>query len=62
MLSATRQLLLDAGAAAERITTEADPATAIRRAIGLAAPGDLVVVLAESGEALPVIRESAGSL
>jgi cyanophycin synthetase len=55
MLSTTRQLLLDAGAAAERITTEADPATAIRRAMGLAAPGDLVVVLAEPGEALPVI-------
>jgi len=62
MLSATRQLLLDAGMATERITTEADPATAIRRAMGLAAPGDLVVVLAEPGEALPVIREYAGSL
>jgi cyanophycin synthetase len=55
MLSATRQLLLDAGAAAERITTEADPATAITRALRMAAPGDLVVVLAEPGEALPVI-------
>lgn len=55
MLSATRQLLLDAGAAAERITTEADPATAITLALRMAAPGDLVVVLAEPGEALPVI-------
>ena len=62
MLSATRQLLLDAGVAVECIITEADPGTAIRRAMDLAEPGDLVVVLAESGDALPVIRESAGSL
>lgn len=57
MLSTTRQLLIDAGMAVERITTEVDPGTAITRVLGLAAPGDLVVVLAEPGDALPVITE-----
>ena len=57
MLSATRQLLLDAGVAPDRIATEADPSTAIARTLHMAAPGDLVVVLAEPGEALPVIAE-----
>ena len=62
MLIHTRQRLLDSGISVERLTTEADPVTAIRMALSAAAPGDLVVLLAEPAMALPIIEEFIADL
>jgi cyanophycin synthetase len=60
MLTASRELLTGCGVATERIRTEADPHSAIRAALDSARPGDLVVLLAEPAEALPVIDSYGG--
>jgi cyanophycin synthetase len=57
MLARNRRLLEDSGVAAERIVTEVDRQEAVRLALGLARPGDLVVLLAQDREAIPVIKE-----
>ena len=57
MLARNRRLLEDRGVAADRIVTEVNRQEAVRRALELARPGDLVVVLAQDWEAIPVIRE-----
>jgi len=62
MLIHTRQRLLDSGISLERLTAEADPVTAIRMALSAAAPGDLVVLLAEPAMALPIIEEFIADL
>ena len=58
MLTRSREVLLDNGFDEGRITSEADPDEAIRTALAIARPGDLVVVLAEPYEALPVLRDA----
>ena len=60
MLAAARGLLTGCGLAVERIHTEADPHSAIRAAPESARPGDLVVLLAEPADALPVIDSYCG--
>ena len=62
MLTSARELLTGSGVAAERIRTESDPRRAIRVALESARPGDLVVLLAEPAEALPVIDSLGGSV
>jgi len=58
MLSAGRGHLLDAGVPAGSISTDADPAQAIRATLDAARPGDLVVLLAKHQHGLPVIAEA----
>ena len=53
MLSMTRRLLLEDGVEEDRITTERDPGPAVRTALALARPGDLVVLLTEPSDAMP---------
>lgn len=57
MLARSARLLEGCGVPPDRITTQPDPAEAIRAALRRAQPGDLVVVLAEPYQALPVIDE-----
>jgi cyanophycin synthetase len=55
MLAGATRALVNHGVPAERVHTVADPTEAIRTAVQAARAGDLLVVLAEPGEALPVI-------
>ena len=57
MLARTAGVLRGQGVPAERVTTVREPVEAIREVLGRARPGDLVVLLAEPAEALPVINE-----
>lgn len=57
MLSSTRQGLLDNGFRDGQITTAANPDEAVRATLAMAGPGDLVVVLAEPYDVLPVLRD-----
>ncbi|MEX0581388.1 MAG: Mur ligase family protein, partial [Mycobacterium sp.] len=57
MLSTSRQRLLDHGGAPDRITLEPNGDTAIQMALETARAGDLVVVLADPHEALPLIND-----
>ena len=60
MLARNRRLLEDHGVAPRRILTEVNRQNAVRLTLGLARPGDLVVLLAQDWEAIPVIREFGG--
>ena len=55
MLAQARAVLLAGGFPAESLITEADQQTAVRMTLTRAQPGDLVVVLAEPHDLLPVI-------
>lgn len=57
MLAGARECLLEAGASAGTVITVPDPAESIRTALSLAQPGDLLVLLAEPGSALPVVED-----
>jgi len=57
MLAASRDCLIRQGVAAEFITTERDQNLALRFALDSAQPGDLLVLLAEPGLALPILEE-----
>ena len=57
MLAQGRRILADNDVPAEHIWTEGDPPTAVRLAMDLARPGDLVVLLGLPSHALPVIDE-----
>lgn len=57
MLDASQAALIEAGAKAETIVTERGYQEAIQLALRSANPGDLLVILAEPWEALPLIEE-----
>ena len=57
MLAASRDCLIRQGVAAEFITTERDQNLALHFALASAQPGDLLVLLAEPGLALPILEE-----
>lgn len=57
MLTNTRKALLENGFQEGRITTASDPDAAVRATLAMAGPGDLVVVLAEPYDVLPVLRD-----
>jgi len=62
MLSTTRESLLAHGVLEQAIATVADPPEAVRMALSLARPDDLLVILAEPTSALPLIHEYRLSL
>lgn len=53
MLAAASAALADCGVDQGRVTRVADPVAALRAALAMATPGDLLVVLAEPAELLP---------
>jgi len=57
MLQIGRTHLIQAGIHETALVTEADPVQALRTALGLARPEDALLILAEPGLAIPVIRE-----
>ena len=57
MLAHGHRILADNDVPAERIWTEGDPPAAVRLAMDVARPGDLVVLLGAPSQALPVIDE-----
>jgi cyanophycin synthetase len=60
MLAKSERLLAAAGVVDSSITSVADPLEAIRTALGLGEPGDLVVLLAAPEEVLPVVEALLG--
>lgn len=57
MLARTVDILIAAGADRNSITSSPEPVAGLRALVGRALPGDLVVVLAEPGDAQPFITE-----